>query len=63
MARAPPCLPMPRAADAAAAQQASGDEEEAESLVTGASLDETATVPVVVVPEDQHAVNKVSIEG
>ena len=54
---------MPRAADAAAAQQASGDEEEAESLVTGASLDETATVPVVVVPEDQHAVNKVSIEG
>ena len=56
---------MPRAADAAAAQQASGDEEEAEPLVTGASLDETATVPVeigAVVPEGQHAVNKGSFE-
>ena len=56
---------MPHAADAAAAQQASGDEEEAEPLVTGASLDETATVPVeigAVVPEGQHAVNKGSFE-
>lgn len=60
---------MPRAVDTAAAQQASGDEEEAEPLVAGASLDETATLPAElgrsgfdVVPEGQHAVLKTSSE-
>lgn len=60
---------MPRAADAAAAQHASGDEEEAEPLVAGDSLDETATLPAEmgrsgfdVVPEGQHAVKASSEE-
>ena len=56
---------MPRAA----VQQASGDEEEAESLVADTSLDETATLPAEiggsgfdVIPKGEHAVKASSEE-